>query len=228
MKNRSSRENRLLSIEIFWTVLFLSAAPGVFAQPAPPGQVAPPTASELSIVVLEGEGATLDVHQRYGKDPVVRIEDQNRTPLSGAVVVFTLPTEGATGEFAAGTKSLTVTTDNAGQAIGKGLKINQVPGKLQIHVTVSYKGLSARTNIVELVEGPPIHGTQGISHKGKGKWYAIVALIGAAGAGGAVAAMSGKKGTTTTPPPVTGGPPTTPTVNPIGISPGTGVIAPPH
>jgi hypothetical protein len=139
-------------------------------------------------------------------------------------VVFTLPTEGATGEFASGQKSVTVTTDNQGMAYGKGLKINQVPGKLQIHVTVSYKGLSARTNIVETVEGPAIHGTQGINHGGKGKWIAILALIGGAGAGGAVVAMS-KKGSTSTSP----SNPTTPTgPNPIGISPGTGTIAPPH
>jgi hypothetical protein len=180
----------------------------------------------LGIVVVAGEGAILDVHQRAGTDPVVRIEDQNHSPISGAIVVFTLPTEGATGEFAAGSKSLTVTTDAQGQAVGKGLKINQVPGKLQIHVTVSYKGLSARTNIIEFVEGPAIHGTQGVGgHKGKGKWIAIVALIGAGAAGGAVAAMSGKNSSASPSTVVT---PPTPTVNPIGITPGTGTIAPPH
>jgi hypothetical protein len=174
---------------------------------------------------VEGEGAVLDVHQRAGKDPAVRIEDQNHSPISGAVVVFTLPTEGSTGEFASGNKSVTVNTDKEGMAIGKGLKINQVPGKLQVHVTVSYKGLSARTNIVEFVEGPAIHGTQGVSHGGKGKWVAIVLLIGGGAAGGAVAAMS-KKGSTATTTPTPTPTPSAPT--PIGITPGTGVIAPPH
>jgi hypothetical protein len=177
-------------------------------------------------VVLAGEGATIDVHQKLGKDPVVRIEDENHNPLTGAVVMFTLPTEGPSGEFGTGNKTATVTTDSQGTATGKGLKINQVPGKLQIHVTVSYKGLSARTNIVELVEGPAIHGTQGISHHGgKGKWVAVVLLIGGGAAGGAAYALSSKNsssspGSTPVPP--------SPTINPIGITPGTGTIAPPH
>jgi hypothetical protein len=182
--------------------------------------------TELGIVVLEGEGVTIDVHQRLGKDPVVRIEDENHSPLNGAVVVFTLPTEGATGEFGTGNKSVTVTTDANGMATGKGLKINQVPGKLQVHVTVSYKGLSARTNIVEFVEGPAIHGTKGVTHGGKGKWVAIVLLVGGGAAGGAVYALNGSKNNS----PAPGGSvtPSVPALNPIGITPGTGTIAPPH
>jgi hypothetical protein len=226
MKKGFKRRNRHFSIGIFPAILFLSATHTASAQVPPAAQAAVPVPSELNIQILEGEGATIDVHHRNGKDPVVRIEDQNHNPIGRAVVVFTLPTEGATGEFATGNKSLTVTTDNLGLATGKGLRINQVPGKLQIHVTVSYKGLNARTNIVQFVEGPAIHGTQGITHKGKGKWIAIAVLVGAAGAGGAVAAMSSKNGSTAGPP--GGTPPPPPTVNPIGITAGAGTIAPPH
>jgi len=46
--------------------------------------------------------------------------------------VFTLPIEGVTGEFTNGAQSMTTMTDIRGVAAGKGLKINQVPGKLQI------------------------------------------------------------------------------------------------
>jgi hypothetical protein len=225
MINRSSLEKKLVSIGIT-SALFLQFALPIGAQQAPAVPPPPPgLPTELAIVVVEGEGAMLDVHQRAGKDPVVRIEDQNHSPINGAVVVFTLPTEGATGEFTGGNKTVTVTTDSQGMAMGKGLKINQVPGKLQVHVTVSYKGLSARTNIVEFVEGPAIHGTQGVKSGGKGKWIAILALIGGAGAGGAFAAMGKKSSTPATPTP---GSPTPSAPTPIGITPGTGTIAPPH
>jgi len=51
--------------------------------------------------------------------------------------VSTLPTEGITGEFT-NAQSLTIMTDDRGVAAGKGLKINQVPGKLQVLVMLSY------------------------------------------------------------------------------------------
>src|SRR5579863_6626257 len=185
MKIRFERDFGLFLAVISWIVFLHFATPTSLAQALPQAPSAQPVPTELSIVVVQGEGATIDVHQHVGTDPVVRIEDQRQQPISGAVVVFTLPTEGATGDFQNGGKTLTVTTDNRGMAVGKGLKINQVPGKLQIHVTVSYKGLSARTNIMETVEGPPIHGTQGISKGSKSKWIIIVAIIGAGAAGGA-------------------------------------------
>src|SRR3981189_1882516 len=67
--------------------------------------------TELNIVVIEGEGAINNVRQRVARDPVVRVEDENHKPIAGAAVVFTLPTEGATGEFSNGPKSLTIMTE---------------------------------------------------------------------------------------------------------------------
>src|SRR6476620_2298283 len=103
--------------------------------------------TELNIVVVEGEGATNNVRQRVARDPIVRVEDENHKPIAGAAVVFTLPTEGATGEFANGAKSLTVLTDRDGTAAAQGLKMNPVAGKIPIHINASYRSLTARATI---------------------------------------------------------------------------------
>jgi hypothetical protein len=177
-----------------------------------------PTA--LNIVVVEGEGAINNIRQRVSRDPIVRVEDENHKPIAGAAVVFTLPTEGATGEFGNGSKNLTVVTDDRGLAKAQGLKVNQSGGKLPIHVTASYRGLAATTTITQFVEVPP--GAKVSSGGGHGKVIAILAAIGAAAAGGAVYAMQKNKSAATVVPTPTPGP------TPIGITPGTGTIAPPR
>lgn len=53
-------------------------------------QVAP----MLNLVVLEGEGATNNIRQRTAREPIVQVEDENHKPVAGAIVVFTLPSNG--------------------------------------------------------------------------------------------------------------------------------------
>jgi len=175
---------------------------------------------ELNIVVLEGEGTTNQTRQRAAKDPAVRVEDENHKPIAGAVVVFTLPTEGPTGEFGKGQKTLTVTTDAEGRAAAVGLRVNPIPGKLPIHVSVSYRGLSARTNITQYDEGPPVAAKSGGG--GHGKVIAVLLVLGGAAGAGAAFGLKGKSTTSTS------APPPGPTVTPIGITPGTGSITGPH
>jgi len=150
---------------------------------------------------------------------MVRVEDENHKPIAGAVVVFTLPTEGPTGDFGNGQKTLTVTTDAEGQAVGQGLRVNPIPGKLPIHITASYRGLSARTNITQFDEGPAVAAKSGGGH---GKVIAILLVVGGAAGAGAAFGLKGKSSNNT---PST---PTGPTVTPIGITPGTGAITGPH
>ena len=76
--------------------------------------------------------------------PLIRVEDENHKPVAGVAVVFTLPTEGATGEFGNGAKTLTVLTDREGMAAAQGLRMNPVAGKIPIHINASYRGLTAR------------------------------------------------------------------------------------
>jgi hypothetical protein len=172
---------------------------------------------QLKITVLEGEGALNNTGQRSSHEPVVRVEDEAGRVLPKAAVVFTLPTNGASGEFGNGSKTLTVMTDEQGRAAGRGLKANRVAGKLLIHVNASYRGQSARTMITQFNMDVP----GGSGRGGSGKIVAIIALIGAAAAGGAFAAT--RKGNTSTASPST---PATPSV--ITITPDPGVIGPPR
>jgi len=203
---------KLLSLVLTYILIFCFAAYPVQAQNLP---------TELHIVVLQGEGATSDIRQRASSEPIIRVDDEKQNPVSGAVAVFTLPTEGAAGEFANGSKTLTVTTDSHGQASAVGLRMNSIPGKVPIFVSVSYRGLSARTVMTQFSVAPP-GAKVGGSSGGHGKLIAILVIVGAGAAGGVVAAThkSGSPPTSVTTPPA--GP------TPIGITTGTGSIAPPH
>lgn len=178
--------------------------------------------TQLNIIVVEGEGAIHNVQQRVEHEPAIRVEDENHKPVAGAAVVFTLPTEGATGEFGNRSKTLMVMTDGQGQASTQGLRTNQIAGKTSIHVTVSYKGLYARAMISEENVLPPGAKPAAVSGKGgHGKLIAILVIVGAAAAGGAVYATQKGGGSSTT-----AIIPTGPAA--IGITPGTGTIVGGH
>lgn len=202
---------KLLSLVLTYILIFGFVGSPVQAQSLP---------TELHIVVLQGEGATTDIRQRASSDPLIRVDDEKQNPVSGAVAVFTLPTEGATGAFPNGSKTLTVTTDTHGQAAAIGLRMNSIPGKVPIFVSVSYRGLSARTVMTQFSVAPP--GAKVGGGGGHGKLIAILAIIGAGAAGGAVAATHKSGSSPTTMTTIPSGP------TPIGITAGTGSIAPPH
>jgi hypothetical protein len=166
-------------------------------------------ANRIDLIVIQGEGATDIAGRPAAINTKVRVVNENQQPLAGAAVVFNLPVSGTSGEFAKGSKNLTVTTDESGLATAEGLKVNRIPGRLQILVTARYRGLNGRTLINQTVEG----GTAA-SHGGSGKWIAILAIAGAAAAGGAVAATRGSSNSASST--------TAPT--PIGITPGTVTI----
>jgi hypothetical protein len=179
-----------------------------------------PLPTQLNIVVVEGEGAINNVKDRTARDPVIRVEDENHKPIAGAAGVFTLPTEGATGQFGNGAKNLTVMTDDNGVAAGKGLKLYQVDGKVPIHINASYRGLTASTTMTEFAVLPP--GVKAkTSHGGHGGLIAVLVVVGAAAAGGGAYLATHKNGTTAAVP-------VGPTVTPIGITPGTGTIVGGH
>jgi hypothetical protein len=187
--------------------------------PQPAAAQNPP--KTLNIVVVTGEGTVNNIRQRVTQDPEIRVEDENNKPVVGAAVVFTLPVSGATGEFSNGSKNLTVVTGPDGVAAARGIKSNETAGKLQIHVNVSFRGLTARTLITQFNMAVPGAKSGG----GGGKIIAILAVIGAAAAGGAVAATR-KNSNSNSPVAVVTPPPAAP--SPIGINPGTGTISPPR
>jgi hypothetical protein len=190
---------------------------------AVPVRAQEPPANGLNIVVVEGEGLVNIAREHAVHEPVVRVEDDSHRPIAGASVVFTLPTEDTTGVFANGSKSIIVTTGADGLAVGKGMRINLVTGKLVIHVTASFRGLSANTRINQTNEG--VTGAKASAGGGHGKVIAILAVVAAAAGGGAYYATHRGNSTATTPPT---GPtqPTSPAA--IGITAGNSSIIGPH
>jgi len=165
--------------------------------PAALAQTAP---ARIDMIVVEGEGATINVRQRAVKDPAVRIEDDDHQPMANVAVVFTLPLSGASGEFGNGSKTLTVMTDRNGVATARGLRANDVPGKLQIYVTAASHGLRAGSLINMVVEAPagakiPSPDLRISKSSGKWKWILLgVAAAGGIGAGAYYAATRNSNG----------------------------------
>jgi hypothetical protein len=190
----------------------------LFLQPMAPPVIAQTTPdAKLRIVVLGGEAGINNLHQRAGRDVIVRVEDEAQKPVAGAVVVFTLPSEGPSGTLPGGSKTLTVPADEEGKAVMRGMIPNQVAGKMEIRVSTSHRGQTARVVVTQFNMNVPKAAKSG----GSGKLIAVLVLVGAAAAGGTAAAMLNKNGTKTT-----AGVSTGPT--PIGITPGTGTFGPPQ
>jgi hypothetical protein len=217
MRRRKQMKHRYLRFGS--QVLASGLVLGLAANLAGPLSLAQTLPVSITISTLKGDGATGRVRQRSSQDPVVRIVDDKDTPISGAAVVFTLPTEGATGAFGNGAKTVTIVTDNGGIAAAQGLRFNQIPGKVPVHISASYKGLTARANIVQLSEAPAGYKPGG---GGSGKIIAILAVLAAGGAGGAIYAASQKSGSV---PPASAPPAPVPA---ISLTPGTGSLAPPR
>lgn len=144
-------------------------------------QVAP----MLTLVVIEGEGATNNIRQRTAREPIVQVQDENHKPVAGAIVVFTLPSNGAGGVFADGARTLTMVSDNQGQAVARGFRPNGLKGEFKIRVNASHQGQTAATDISQtnamLAASGAATATAGVS----GKLIAVLAVVGAAAAGGA-------------------------------------------
>jgi len=151
----------------------------------------------LNLIVVEGEGAINNIRQRTARETIVQVEDENHKPVAGAVVVFTLPSQGAGGTFAGGAQTLTVTTNAQGRAVAQGLRVNRVAGRWQMRVNASSGGRTAtvtvtQSNAVAAAAGAGAAGAAaGISLK---TIVIIVAVAGAAAAGGTVAATRGGGG----------------------------------
>jgi hypothetical protein len=146
----------------------------------------------LNIVVVEGEGAINNVRQRTARETIVQVEDQNHKPVAGAIVTFTLPSQGAGGTFANGAQTLTVTTNAQGRAIATGLRLNRISGNWALRVNASYGGHTATASIPEVnavaAAGAGAAAGAAISTK---VLIIVAAVAGAAAAGGAVAATRG-------------------------------------
>ena len=154
-----------------------------------------PGGAQLRIVILEGEGAINNIRQRTAREPIVQVEDENRKPVAGAMVLFTLPDSGPGAVFPNGSRSLITYTDPKGQAKANGLKPNSIAGAYQITVNVTSQGLKASTVIGQTNVLAAAAAAGGIS----AKLIAILAIAGGAAAAGAIAATSGGGNSPATP-----------------------------
>ena len=163
-------------------------------------------AAMLNLVVIEGEGAVNNIHQRTAREPIVQVEDSNHKPVAGAIVTFTLPSRGASGVFANGSQTLTVTTDAQGRAVARGLRPNGAKGQMQIKVNANHQGQTATATITQtnaVVAGAAAGAAAGGAISGK--LIAVIAVVGAAAAGGTAYAVthSGGGNSTAAPPALT-------------------------
>jgi hypothetical protein len=170
--------------------------------------------SQLNLVIVEGDGAINNIKQRTAREPIVQVEDENHKPVAGAAVVFLLPDQGASGTFANGSHTLTVTTDAQGRAVAHGFHPNGVQGKLEMRVSASFQGKTATATISQTnAAGAAAGAATGIGISTK--LLIIIAIVGAAAAGGAIAATRGGSSAQSAAQSTT-------------ITPGTGTVGAPH
>ncbi len=192
---------------------------GILALPLPRIGLAQ-DAPKLNLVVVEGEGAINNIRQRTAREPIVQVEDENHKPIAGAAIVFSTPSQGATGTFAGGSHTLTVMTDSQGRAIAHGLRPNNVKGQFQIHVNASYNGQTANTNISQsnAVVAGAATAAAGIS----AKVIVIIAVAAAAAAVGGLYASGAIGGGNNNGATIASG------ATLVTITPGTGSVGPPR
>jgi len=163
----------------------------------------------LHVTVVAGEDAKYNIDQKVHVEPVVQVDDETGKPVEGAAVTFSLPDQGAGGTFENGTHTLTIPTNPQGRATARGIRLNDVTGSFNIHVTASYQGGTATTTIAQtIVRIKHSSGAFGVTPK----TLVILSLALAGIAGGIVAYKEFKPGpnpnvlTATPGIPVVGGP----------------------
>ena len=151
-------------------------------------------AGPLHIQVIEGEGAIHNIRAARAKEPVIRVEDASNRGVAGVAVTFLLPANGAGAFFGDGGRSLTLTTDDRGEATARGLRPNRLAGPFQIRVSASFGGQTAAASITQTNVEPASHTSS--------RKIAVIAILAGAAAGGAAVAFhgGGAKPASTAPP----------------------------
>jgi hypothetical protein len=119
----------------------VTAALGAQAPQRPPA-TSPPV---LRIVVIAGEDAVNVIQQQTAVAPVIEVRDRNDQPVGGATVRFAI--QGGRATFN-GARTLTLTTNAAGQAAATGLTPTGT-GALQIGASATFQGQTAAVTITQ-------------------------------------------------------------------------------
>ena len=143
--------------------------------------IGPPS---IKVEVIAGQGATNNTRTRKAVEPIALVTDERGQPVSGVMVVFTLPETGPGGAFVDESKRAIVYTNAEGKATARGLTPNTTPGKFQIMVNASFQGFTSSTTVYQTNVSPE-------RAKSSTKLIAILAIAGGAAAAGVVAASGG-------------------------------------
>jgi len=163
------------------------------------------------VEVVAGQAATNNLRTRKAIEPVALVTDETGQPVSGVMVIFTLPETGPGGAFADGSKRAIVYINSEGKATARGLTPNATPGKFQVMVNASFHGFTASTTADQ---------TNVLPDGGNGSSMLAMPIAGGAPVGG-VGAADGRGGS---PPNPTAPPRRTATT----ITPGTPVFGAPQ
>jgi hypothetical protein len=147
-------------------------------------------AESLNIVIEEGDQAINNIKQRVAREVIVRVEDENHKPVSGAALAMLLPRSGASGEFLGGGVTFNGLTDEAGRVTAKFVP-NATPGVMAIQVEAqagSRKGSKVFTQRNELIAAAVVAAAIAAAELGGGR-------NGAGSAAGSEAANGGASGT---------------------------------
>jgi uncharacterized repeat protein (TIGR01451 family) len=135
---------------------------------------------QLRIFVRNGQNAQNDARKREEVVLAVHVEDAAGNAAAGARVEFTAPLAGASGVFASGARTVSVTADESGDASVRGFRPNSVAGAFEIQVRAVYQGTDA-TAVIRQSNVATSSSTR--------KWLPILG-----GAGGGVAALAALAG----------------------------------
>ena len=171
--------------------------------------------AQLRVVVVDGTQATNNIENGRMADVVVQVQDASRMPVSGASVSFVYPPSGASGVFANGQRTLTVTTGQDGRAAVSGVSPEGGPGQLQIRIAASYQGQTATAVVNQTNISVPVpqsaspsdsssatqsSASQGQQRSGASRkkkiWIAVVIAAGVAAGSIAAASGGGSSGST--------------------------------
>jgi hypothetical protein len=145
----------------------------------------------IHVVVVEGDGAINNVRSLHAKEPLVRVEDANNRGVPGASVTFVVPSGGPGIVFGDSGATLTLTTDDRGEVVARGVHPNRNAGSFQIHVSASKDGNKATALIAQTNVDPGSHTSS--------RKIALLAVIGGAAAAGAAVALRGGKSSAAAP-----------------------------
>lgn len=173
------------TITVLMTLILVQSLPVQAAQTAG-------ATPNLTIQIVEGQGAINNVKRGTAFEPVVEVRDQQGNPVSGASVIFTLPAVGPSATFPDGSKTLMTRTDTNGRATARGMRPNALPGEFDIRVNASYSGQSATSTFTQTNAAPAA-----AERSSAKKWVVLLGIVGGAAAAGVVATRGGKSTTPT-------------------------------